>query len=173
LQAVHLREDDHFAAFRGLRRTKVARQFVRTACGAGSATYDGAVDGMRVRSAENPEGVDDVDLRQEGLAAVGYTDVATKRVAAATGIEYAYRDLGDGDVPLVLLQHFRGNLDNWDRALVEALASDRRVIAFDNTGAGGSSGTTPRTRVRDGARAIAFSKARGLEQIDVPPPAKR
>ena len=32
----------------------------------------------------------------------------------SNGIEYAYRDLGDGEVPLVLLQHFRGNLDNWD-----------------------------------------------------------
>ena len=26
-------------------------------------------------------------------------------------------------MPLVLLQHFRGNLDNWDPALIDALAS--------------------------------------------------
>jgi len=104
---------------------------------------------------------------------VSYLQAPNQFVAAANGVDYACRETGRGDIPFVLLQHFRGNLDNWDRALAEALASDRRVIAFDNTGAGGSSGTTPRTRVRDGARAIAFSKARGLEQIDVPPPAKR
>ena len=46
-----------------------------------------------------------------------YADASIKRVTAENGIEYAYRDLGDGDVPLVLLQHFRGNLDNWDPAL--------------------------------------------------------
>jgi hypothetical protein len=28
--------------------------------------------------------------------------------------EYAYREVGDGPLPLVLLQHFPGNLDNWD-----------------------------------------------------------
>src|SRR5882672_8617572 len=52
-----------------------------------------------------------------------YTDASTQRVTAENGIEYAYRDVGDGDVPLVLLQHFRGNLDNWDPALIDALAS--------------------------------------------------
>jgi len=33
-------------------------------------------------------------------------------VSAANGINYAYREFGDGPVPVVLLQHFRGNLDN-------------------------------------------------------------
>ena len=49
----------------------------------------------------------------------GYADAPTQRVAADSGIEYAYRELGEGDVPLVLLQHFRGNLDNWDPALID------------------------------------------------------
>ena len=57
-------------------------------------------------------------------ATVSYTGASTQRVAADNAIEYAYRDLGAGDVPLVLLQHFRGNLDNWDPALVDALAAD-------------------------------------------------
>jgi pimeloyl-ACP methyl ester carboxylesterase len=52
-------------------------------------------------------------------------------VTAADGIEYAYREAGEGGVPLLLLTHFRGNLDNWDPALVDALAADRRGIAFD------------------------------------------
>ena len=53
-----------------------------------------------------------------------------KLISAANGIDYAYRETGDGPVPLILLQHFRGNLDNWDPALIDALASDRRVITF-------------------------------------------
>jgi hypothetical protein len=39
-----------------------------------------------------------------------YADVSIQRVTADNAIEYAYRDLGEGEVPLVLLQHFRGNL---------------------------------------------------------------
>ena len=78
---------------------------------------------------------------------------------AQNGIEYAYRDLGEGDVPLVLLQHFRGNLDNWDPALVDALASSRRVVAFDNTGVGATTGTTPNTIEAMAHDAIAFVEA--------------
>ena len=32
-----------------------------------------------------------------------YVDASIERVTAGNGIEYAYRVLGDGDVPLVLL----------------------------------------------------------------------
>jgi pimeloyl-ACP methyl ester carboxylesterase len=67
------------------------------------------------------------------------------RVTAGNGIEYAYRESGEGDVPLVLLQHFRGNLDNWDPALIDALAAERRVVAFDNAGVGATTGSTPST----------------------------
>src|SRR5256886_12338635 len=72
-----------------------------------------------------------------------YTDASTQRVTAENGIEYAYRDVGDGDVPLVLLQHFRGNLDNWDPALIDALAADRRGITLDNVGGGASTRRGP------------------------------
>ena len=85
-----------------------------------------------------------------------------KLVRAANGIDYAYRDTGpgaSGGVPLVLLQHFRGNLDNWDPALIDALASARRVITFDNAGVGGSTGTTPGTVEQMARDAIAFIAA--------------
>ena len=73
-----------------------------------------------------------------------YLFTPNRVVSAANGIDYAYREVGEGP-PLVLLQHFRGNLDNWDPALIDALASGRRVVTFDNAGAGGSTGTTPST----------------------------
>ena len=89
------------------------------------------------------------------------------RVTAENGIEYAYRDFGAGDVPLVLLQHFRGSLDNWDPALIDALASERRVVAFDNVGVAGTTGRTP-SRVEAMAHdAIAFADAIGVERIDL------
>jgi pimeloyl-ACP methyl ester carboxylesterase len=90
---------------------------------------------------------------------VGYADTSTRRVAADNAIEYAYRELGDGDVPLVLLQHFRGNLDNWDPALVDALAADRRVVTFDNLGVGATTGSTPNTVEAMAQGAIAFLEA--------------
>jgi hypothetical protein len=40
-----------------------------------------------------------------------YSELPNKLISAANGIDYAYRDAGQGAVPLVLLQHFRGNLD--------------------------------------------------------------
>jgi len=98
---------------------------------------------------------------------VDYADVATKPVAAANGTEYAYRELGESDVPLVLLQHFGGNLDNWDPALVDALAADRRVVAFDNVGVAATTGTTPNTIEAMVHDAIAFLEALSLERVDL------
>jgi pimeloyl-ACP methyl ester carboxylesterase len=101
--------------------------------------------------------------------AEGYSQLANQAVSAANGIDYAYRDTGgrEGGVPLVLLQHFRGNLDNWDPALIDALAAGRRVITFDNAGVGGSAGTTPDTVEQMARDAIAFIAAMQLGQVDV------
>ena len=96
-----------------------------------------------------------------------YADAAIQRIAAANGIEYAYRDVGEGEVPLLLLQHFRGNLDNWDPALVDALASSRRVVTFDNTGVGATTGATPDTIEQMARDAIAFVEAMGFKRIDL------
>jgi pimeloyl-ACP methyl ester carboxylesterase len=96
-----------------------------------------------------------------------YADLPAQRVAAHNAIEYAYRDLGASDTPLVLLQHFRGNLDNWDPALIDALAADRRVITFDNTGVGATTGRTPNTIEAMAHDAIAFLEAIELERVDL------
>jgi pimeloyl-ACP methyl ester carboxylesterase len=90
-------------------------------------------------------------------------------VETANGVTYAYRRLGEASSapPLVLLQHFRGNLDNWDPKLVDALASMREVILFDNAGVGGSTGTTPRTVTAMAHDALRFLEAVGLGEIDL------
>jgi pimeloyl-ACP methyl ester carboxylesterase len=103
--------------------------------------------------------------------ATDYSALPNVRVSAANRVSYAYRDTGGSDtadgVPLVLLQHFRGNLDNWDPALIDALAPGRRVITFDNTGVGGSTGTTPDTIGQMARDAIAFLAALDISQADL------
>ena len=96
-----------------------------------------------------------------------YSGLPHKLVSAANGVDYAYRDTGEGEVALVLLNHFRGNLDNWDPALVDALAVNRRVIAFDNAGVGGSTGVTPHTIGQMAHDATAFISAMDLGQVDL------
>ncbi len=98
-----------------------------------------------------------------------YSELPNRTISAANGIDYAYRDTGghEGTAPLVLLQHFRGNLDSWDPALVDALARSRRVITFDYAGVGGSGGATADTFEQTARDSIAFVAALGLGQVDV------
>ncbi len=58
--------------------------------------------------------------------AKGYSELPNESVSADDGVDYAYRDTEGSQratVPLLLLQHFRGNLDNWDPALIVPLRS--------------------------------------------------
>src|ERR1700745_568746 len=98
-----------------------------------------------------------------------YSELRNELVTAANGVHYAYRDTGGGEdrAPLVLLQHFRGNLDSWDPALIDALASARRGVTCDNAGVGGSTGTTPDTIEQMARDAVAFIGAIRLSQVDL------
>ena len=99
---------------------------------------------------------------------IKYLEVATSTAEGSNGIAYAYRRLGPrGGRPLVLLQHFRGNLDNWDPDLVDALAASRDVIAFDNVGVAATTGETPTTFAQMADDAIVFIEALGLDRIDL------
>lgn len=91
-------------------------------------------------------------------------------VDAPDGIRYAYRRFGNTDTdvpPLLLLQRFRGNLDSWDPALLDPLATRRELITVDYPGAGASSGT-PRDDIAATAYGIAaFVTALGLPKVDL------
>jgi pimeloyl-ACP methyl ester carboxylesterase len=101
--------------------------------------------------------------------AESYSELPNELVKAPGEVRYAYRDTGGGEgkVPMVLFQHFRGNLDNWDPALIDALAAGRRVITFDNAGVGGSTGTTPDTIEQMARDAIAFMGALEISEADL------
>jgi len=93
-----------------------------------------------------------------------------RALEAANGIAYAYRRFGNaarGVPPLLCLQHFRGNLDNWDPALVDRAAGDREVILLANRGVGASTGVVPDNVEDMGRDVLRFVDALGLRQIDV------
>src|SRR5580698_2076980 len=98
-----------------------------------------------------------------------YQDSATSTATGGNGVTYSYRRIGTSSSarPLVLLQHFRGNLDNWDPALIDALAAHRRVVVFDNVGVGATNGATPNTVEQMAADAIAFADAMGFDGVDI------
>ncbi|MEU2228431.1 MULTISPECIES: alpha/beta hydrolase [unclassified Streptomyces] len=97
-----------------------------------------------------------------------YVDTPNRTIRAANGITYAYRRCGPSNAPpLLLLQHFRGTLDSWDPALVDALAAERDVIALDNAGVALSTGQVCRS-VRDLAvDTLAFMTALDLRRVDL------
>jgi pimeloyl-ACP methyl ester carboxylesterase len=95
-------------------------------------------------------------------------ETAPTRYVEGGGIRFAYRKLGPSTgTPLVLLQHFSGNIDAWDPAVVNALAVDRPVIAFDNAGVGRSTGKTPDSVEAMARDAVTFINLLGLSKVDL------
>jgi pimeloyl-ACP methyl ester carboxylesterase len=86
----------------------------------------------------------------------------------ANGIRFAYRRWGkEGKLPLVFNQHFTGNLDNWDPAVLDGLAKEREVIIFNNAGIASSSGEVPSTFAEMAKNAEAFIDGLGLKKVDL------
>jgi pimeloyl-ACP methyl ester carboxylesterase len=108
--------------------------------------------------------------RDTRTADAGSQLTAENRSVQIDGDSFVYRRFGNDQTdapPLIGLQHFRGNLDSWDPALVDRLAQDREVILLDNRGVAGSTGVVP-DNVTDMARdALAFIDALGLKEVDI------
>jgi pimeloyl-ACP methyl ester carboxylesterase len=99
----------------------------------------------------------------------GHThDTAPTQFVEADGVRFAYRRFGNpAGTPVVLLQHFMGNLDNYDPAITDALAMGREVILTDNAGVGLSSGSAPETVEGMARDAASLIDALALEQVDL------
>jgi pimeloyl-ACP methyl ester carboxylesterase len=94
-------------------------------------------------------------------------DTATLTVAV-DGTPVANREVGPASgVPVGFLHHFTAVLDDWDPAVVDGIAAERRVILVDLRGVGGSGGTTPDNVEAMAADAIAFLEALGLHTVDL------
>jgi pimeloyl-ACP methyl ester carboxylesterase len=99
---------------------------------------------------------------------VATLETAPTRYVEGSGIRFAYRQLGPSPgTPLVLLQHFSGNIDAWDPTVVNALAADRPVIAFDNAGVGRSTGQTPDNVAAMARDAVTFINLLGFSKVDL------
>ncbi|TKV58338.1 alpha/beta hydrolase [Nakamurella flava] len=96
-----------------------------------------------------------------------YADTPTRTVDAG-GISYAYRALGPtGEVPVVFLVHLAANLDNWDPAVIDAVARKRHVITVDTRGVGATTGRVPGTVEEMADDAATFIRALGHDEVDV------
>ncbi len=98
----------------------------------------------------------------------GHSNSAPTGFVEADGTRFAYRRFGEPlGTPLVLLQHFMGNLDNYDPAITDALAMGREVILTDNAGVGLSTGTAPDTVAGMARDAASLIDALRLEHVDL------
>jgi pimeloyl-ACP methyl ester carboxylesterase len=94
--------------------------------------------------------------------AIGGAVAAPNRSVDVSGRRLAYRSIGSGK-PVVLCTRFRGNLDLWDPAFLDALAAKGfRVVTFDYSGLGLSTGQ--RTYV---VRALARDAGDLIEALDL------
>jgi pimeloyl-ACP methyl ester carboxylesterase len=93
---------------------------------------------------------------------------APARTVSAGGVTYAYRELGPvGGIPVVFFVHLAATLDNWDPRVIDPIAQQHRVIAFDNRGVGASTGTVPDTVESMANDAYAFITALGFTTVDI------
>jgi pimeloyl-ACP methyl ester carboxylesterase len=84
------------------------------------------------------------------------------------GVSLAFRRIGPSlGIPLVMLQRFRGNIDDWDPLVVDGLAYERPVVLFDGRGIGRSGGTTPSDVDAMAGDAAAFIDALGERHVDL------
>jgi pimeloyl-ACP methyl ester carboxylesterase len=121
----------------------------------GSSGLSGAATGLQHNAAIRPTG------------SVKWKYVQTRTIEVG-GVPFVYRELGpDSGVPVIFLHHLMAVLDDWDPRVIDGIAAQRRVIAFDNRGVGASGGSVPHTIEEMGQDAIAFIRALGLKQVDL------
>jgi pimeloyl-ACP methyl ester carboxylesterase len=95
-------------------------------------------------------------------------NTAPIRHVEAAGTRFAYRRLGPtSGVPVVMLNHWGANLDNFDPPIVAGLATDRTVYAIDYRGIGRSGGEPPLTVAAMASDMVMAIRELGLEQVDL------
>ncbi len=97
-----------------------------------------------------------------------YQQTAVTQFISVNNTQYAYRVLGINEgIPLIMFQHFTGNMENWDPDLINGLAEHFKVIIFDNKGVGGSEGTAPDNISEMAKDAESFIDALGYKKVNL------
>jgi len=86
--------------------------------------------------------------------------------ASVHGEQIAYRTIGSGH-PLILANRMRGTIDTWDTLLLDELATTNKVITFDYTGTGYSSGTLPEDMGSVTQQIVGLADALGLNTFAI------
>ena len=95
-------------------------------------------------------------------------ETARTRFVQVGDVRFAYRRFGrPGGLPLLLLNYFAANMDDWDPKVTNGFAAERDVILVDNAGVGGSSGQTPSTVAAMTKDCVDFCRALDLKSFDV------
>ena len=95
-------------------------------------------------------------------------ETARTQLVQVGDVEFAYRRFGRrGGLPLLFLNYFAANMDDWDPKLTNGFAAEREVILFDNAGVGSSSGETPPTVAAMTKDCADFCRALDLKNFDV------
>jgi pimeloyl-ACP methyl ester carboxylesterase len=95
-------------------------------------------------------------------------ETASTEFALIGEVEVAYRRFGKrGAPPLLLLNYFAANMDDWDPKITNGFAETRDLIIFDYPGVGRSTGSTPSTIAKMTEHALAFCRALELDAFDI------
>ena len=83
-------------------------------------------------------------------------------------VRFAYRRFGrPGGLPLLFLNYWAANMEDWDPKVTNGFAAERDVILVDNAGVGGSTGETPSTVAAMTKDCVDFCRALDLKSFDV------
>ena len=95
-------------------------------------------------------------------------ETAPTQSVEIAGAAIAHRRFGKpGEAPLLLLNYFAANMDDWDPTITNGLAAEREIVLFDYRGIGRSSGETGTTVSALSEDCATFCRAIGLGKIDV------
>ena len=83
-------------------------------------------------------------------------------------VRFAYRRFGRrGGLPLLFLNYFAANMDDWDPNVANGFAAEREVIVFDNAGVGSATGETPSTVAAMTKDCVDFCRTLDLKSFDI------
>jgi NAD(P)H-dependent flavin oxidoreductase YrpB (nitropropane dioxygenase family) len=89
-------------------------------------------------------------------------ETARTQLVQVGDFEFAYRRFGRrGGLPLLFLNYFAANMDDWDPKVTNGFAAEREVIVLDNAGVGSSGGETPSTVAAMTKDCVEFCRALG------------
>ena len=95
-------------------------------------------------------------------------ETAPTRFVEVGDVRLAYRRFGPpGGVPLLFLNYFAANMDDWDPKITNGFATYHDVILFDNAGVASSTGRTPSTVEEMMRHCFDFCRALDLKRLDL------